>query len=166
VREAVVTGARDLTMMGMPRKRHIELTLPTSMSYETGDYLAILPMNPRETIGRVFRRFKLPWDAVVTIKGNSTMLLPVETPTPASDVLSSYVELSQPATRRSVLILAAHASSQLVKSELESLAADDKLHNEIIHKRISVLDLLERYPTVELPIGSFLGMLPPMRIRQ
>jgi cytochrome P450/NADPH-cytochrome P450 reductase len=37
---------------------------------------------------------------------------------------------------------------------------------EISQKRVSILDLLERFPSVALPFGSFLGLLPPMRLRQ
>jgi cytochrome P450/NADPH-cytochrome P450 reductase len=33
-------------------------------------------------------------------------------------------------------------------------------------KRRSALDLLEEYPSASLPLGDFLAMLPPMRIRQ
>lgn len=166
VREAVVTAARDLTTPGMSRKKHIEINLPTGVSYEAGDYLAVLPMNPREIVGRVFRRFKLSWDAMLTIKGNQATLLPMGSPTSASDVLSSYVELSQPATRRNLLALTAYTQDEQTKKELASLAADDRFQSEITKKRLSVLDLLERYSSVELPISTFLGMLPPMRIRQ
>ena len=31
---------------------------------------------------------------------------------------------------------------------------------------MSVLDLLEKYPSATLPLGDFLAMLPPMRVRQ
>ncbi|PVH92148.1 cytochrome P450 [Periconia macrospinosa] len=166
VREAVVTATKDLTTPNLPRKKHIAIKLPTGVSYDPGDYLALLPMNPRETVNRVFRRFKLAWDAVFDIKGNEATPLPTDRPTSASDLLGAYVELSQPATRRNLLTLAVHAQEEQVKRELEALAADDQLRNEITKKRVSVLDLLERFPTIEMPIGTFLAMLPPMRIRQ
>lgn len=38
--------------------------------------------------------------------------------------------------------------------------------SEISNKRRSPLDLLEEYPSATLPLGDFLAMLPPMRIRQ
>ncbi|KAL5593009.1 hypothetical protein FOBRF1_012111 [Fusarium oxysporum] len=166
VREAVLTAARDLTTPGMAVKKHIEIMLPTGVSYDAGDYLAILPMNPREVVGRVFRRFKLTWDALLTIKGSQTTLLPMDNPTSASDILSSYVELSQPATRKNVLALTTFTQDGDTKEELISLASEARFPVEITKKRLSVLDLLERYPSVELPISTFLGMLPPMRIRR
>lgn len=36
----------------------------------------------------------------------------------------------------------------------------------ILEKRLSVLDLLELYPSAKLELGAFLAMLPRMRIRQ
>lgn len=51
------------------------------------------------------------------------------------------------------------------KAQLEKLAGDD-YQQEISAKRVSVLDLLERFPAIELPLDSFLAMLPPMRVRQ
>ncbi|KAL2127195.1 hypothetical protein VTI74DRAFT_11119 [Chaetomium olivicolor] len=166
VKEAVVTAARDLTTPGRTQKRHMEIQLPTGVSYEAGDYLIVLPMNPRGTVARVFRRLRLSWDAVLTIHGTEGTLLPLENPTSASDLLSSYVELSQPATRKNVLALAALAEAGCAKDELKSLAEGDNFERQVAQKRLSVLDLLERYPTLEVSVGTFLAMLPPMRTRQ
>jgi cytochrome P450/NADPH-cytochrome P450 reductase len=52
-----------------------------------------------------------------------------------------------------------------LKAQLEKLAGDD-YQQEIGAKRVSVLDLLERFPSLELPLDSYLSMLPPMRVRQ
>lgn len=166
VSEAVVTAARDLTAASTSRKRHIQIKLPTGMSYEAGDYLAVLPQNPRETVSRVFRRFKLAWDAVLVINGDDSTPLPMDSPTSASDVLSSYVELSLPATRKNLLVLAEHVQSGKARSELESLATEDRFEEAITNRRLSIIDLLELYPSIELPLSTFLGMLPPMRTRQ
>jgi cytochrome P450/NADPH-cytochrome P450 reductase len=100
VKEALVVSNKVLTSEGEPEKRHIVLKLPTGMTYKTGDYLAVLPINNSATIHRVLKRFSLPWDAILTIKSGSNTTLPTEHPLSASDVLAAYVELSQPATRR------------------------------------------------------------------
>lgn len=99
VEEAIVTDARTLTENGSV-KNHIEIRLPTGMTYRSGDYLAVLPFNPRDIVSRVFRRFKLSWDAVLTIHSDQPTSLPTEAPISANDVLRAYVELSQPATKR------------------------------------------------------------------
>ena len=98
VREAVVTNASVLTMEGEPPKRHIEIKLPTDLTYRAGDYLAILPLNQPVTIRRVLQRFELPWDARLTIKPGQNTVLPVGEPISVFGLLGAYVELNQPAT--------------------------------------------------------------------
>jgi len=56
VSEAKVIAAKTLTAPGVPEKRHIELQLPSEMNYRAGDYLAVLPLNPAETVHRVALR--------------------------------------------------------------------------------------------------------------
>ncbi len=100
VQEAIVVATRDLTAPEAPPKKHIEIQLPSDLRYSAGDYLAILPISPKEAISRVMRRFQLPWDAHITISAEGQTSLPVDTPVSATDVLGAYVELAQPATKR------------------------------------------------------------------
>lgn len=51
------------------------------------------------------------------------------------------------------------------REEVARLAGDD-FELKVVSKRLSALDILETYPTAALPLGEFLVMLPPMRIRQ
>ncbi|KAF7535706.1 hypothetical protein G7Z17_g13162 [Cylindrodendrum hubeiense] len=164
VEEALVVSTKTLTSSGPPKK-HIEIQLPTGMPYKAGDYLAILPMNPQATVARVFRRFQLTWDAALKIHSNRPTTLPINTPVSARDVLGAYVELSQPATKRNILALAEATDDKSIVQELEKLAGDDYQDN-IVSKRVSVLELLEKYPSIAFPISSYLAMLPPMRVRQ
>ena len=99
VRPGLVINAKHLTAAEVPEKRHLEIQLPSGMSYNAGDYLAVLPMNPNETVHRVLTRYSLPWDAIIRIKDGSPNSLPVNTALSIYDVLKGYVELSQPATR-------------------------------------------------------------------
>ncbi|KUI57486.1 hypothetical protein VP1G_04797 [Cytospora mali] len=165
VKEAVVIETHDLTSPGAPTKKHIEIQLPSDMSYSAGDYLAILPINPKDVVHRALRRFRLAWDAHVTIHSNSTTTLPTGYPIPASDVVGAYVELGQPATKRSITALIEATKDDATKAALQRLAGDDYV-TEVNAKRVSVLDLLEQYPLVDLPFATFLSLLPPMRVRQ
>jgi len=99
VQEAVVVAARDLTK-GDSTKRHIEIALPTGMTYSAGDYLAVLPLNPAALVNRAMRRFKLAWDACLTISPDRTTSLPTGQAISAVDLFAAYVELAQPATKR------------------------------------------------------------------
>lgn len=99
VEEALVLSTRTLTASGPP-KMHMEVQLPAGMTYRAGDYLAVLPVNPRATVSRVFRRFDLAWDAALKIRSDGPTTLPTGGEVSAWDVFSAYVELSQAATKR------------------------------------------------------------------
>ncbi|KAK4235289.1 cytochrome P450 [Achaetomium macrosporum] len=165
VKEATVVAERILTSPGAPPKKHIEVQLPDGMTYKVGDYIAVLPINPKESVNRVMRRFQLSWDSHVTIGSDRWTALPTGTPVPVYDVLGSYVELSQPATKRGILRLADAAKDDTTKQQLQALAGD-AYATEISLKRTSILDLLERFPSVSLSFGTFLSLLPSMRPRQ
>jgi cytochrome P450 / NADPH-cytochrome P450 reductase len=100
VEEAVVVAAKDLSAEKEAAKKHIEIQLPTGMTYSAGDYLAVLPLNPRENVNRAMRNFKLAWDAHMNISADRRTTLPTNTSISAFDVFSAYVELAQPATKR------------------------------------------------------------------
>ena len=100
VKEAIVVSNEVLTKDGEPEKRHIALKLPTGMTYKSGDYLAVLPINDSQIIHRVLKHFGLPWDAMLTIKAGANTTLPTEHALSAINILSAYVELNQPATRK------------------------------------------------------------------
>jgi cytochrome P450 / NADPH-cytochrome P450 reductase len=101
VDEASVVAIKDLTQPGAAPKKHIEIQLPIDATYRAGDYLAVLPMNDTSNVKRVMRRFHLPWDSHVTIPaGRSHTTLPTDKSIAVSDLLSAYVELEQPATKK------------------------------------------------------------------
>lgn len=100
VSEALVMETRLLTADGEPPKKHIELKLPSDITYTAGDYLAVLPFNPKDNVRRVMRHFQLPWDAYITVETDAKLVVPTNEPISAYELLSAYVELSQPATRR------------------------------------------------------------------
>ena len=165
VKEAVVVETKQLTAPEAPPKKHIEIQLPSDLHYSAGDYLAVLPLNPKEVVYRAMRRFQLAWDVHITISAEGRTTLPTNTSIPAQDVLGAYVELAQPATKRSILALAEATKDEGTKESLQQLATDN-YSTDISAKRVSVLDLLERFPSIDLPFGSFLSLLPPMRVRQ
>jgi cytochrome P450 / NADPH-cytochrome P450 reductase len=100
VHPATVTVNRKLTSGDEPEKYHLEVTLPSDTHYECGDYLAVLPQNPDPLIKSILAHFDLPWDAVITLKGTGPSPLPLNTPVPVAELLRSYVELSQPVTKK------------------------------------------------------------------
>lgn len=112
------------------------------------------------------RRFGLAWDSMLTITSETGTALPTDAPIAAHSLFSAYVELSQPATKRNIAMLVEASKDSATKTELKQLAEEQNFTSDISDKRVSLLDLLERHPAVELPLGAFVSSLISMRVRQ
>jgi cytochrome P450 / NADPH-cytochrome P450 reductase len=161
---------RELVDMTSPlgrSKRHFEIELPEGVTYRAGDYLAVLPRNPAATVERAMLRFGFAPDTQVVLYRRTTTLttLPTEYPIAIGELLAGYVELAQPATRAQVRELAAATRCPPERKALEALAEEEAYARDVLARRVSVLDLLERFAACELPFERFLAMLPPLRAR-
>jgi cytochrome P450 / NADPH-cytochrome P450 reductase len=166
-----VVANRELvdTTAGGRSKRHIEVALPENTTYRTGDYLALLPLNPAESVDRALTRFQLSYDTQLSVHSGpgAQTFLPVETPVTAGELLSSFVELSTPVTRKQLGILADVTVCPPDRDELRSLADDpERYTSELLDRRVTLVDLLEQYPACQLTFASFLQMLGPLTPRQ
>ncbi|KAK7063396.1 fatty acid hydroxylase [Favolaschia claudopus] len=158
-----VVENRVLTKEG-PVKRHIEVELPEGVTAKAGDYVAILPQNPIRDVRRVLARFNMSNEAEVILSSVGPTSLPVGKPVSLSVILQGYVELSQPATTKDLGMLSQATSSDNTRAYIEELK---KNYNEAVQaKRLSVFQIIENRPDIDLSIGTFLQMLPSMRVRQ
>lgn len=150
-----------------PEKRQIDILLPPGVQYRSGDYLAIQPFNPRDSIRRVLSRFGLHPDDLITVSGTTKEHLKSESGGPISvfELIGTRVELANPASQRQVAHLAS-LSSGLEADKLRVLASDEEYPTSVLAKRFSVLDLLEDFPSCKLSFASYLDMLSPLSPRQ
>jgi cytochrome P450/NADPH-cytochrome P450 reductase len=88
----------------------------------------------------------------------------VDRPIAISVLLSGYVEVSQPATPRNIRTLLQAENSENSTSVLQTL--ESSYVDAVLSKRLSVLDILEANPDIKISFGTYLEMLPAMRIRQ
>jgi len=170
---ATVLDNRELVDLSSPfgrSKRHLEFALPPGTSYAAGDYLAVLPENHPELVERAARRFGVRTDAALLLRstrGAMAASLPTDRPVSVQELLGRYVELSAPATRRDLERLAARTTCPPHRAHLAALASDAaRYKTAVLDRRVSVLDLLEEYPSCELSFGELLELLPAMRVRQ
>lgn len=176
--EASVTENKLLTAPGFRAKRHLELALPPDAAYKVGDYLHILPVNPRVIVERAMRYFHLEEGTYMKVTGGLSTVLPNGKEIYVEEVLSRYVELCQPATQKVVIqtnSIIIHANIQqnmerIVQStpdlkEQESLRQYTASGTSIQDKRLSILDLLEHAASSTMSFADFLSMLTPLRAR-
>jgi len=164
---AKITSNDVITHGGQQIKRHIVMRLEEGSSYRAGDYLSLLPITPVESVRRVLKRFELHGDDRVSLKGSGqSFLFPTDTPISAFDLFSGFVELGQPASIKQVASLMQFARRNEDMSRLEKLSRPEVYEPEVAKSRRSLLDILEEYPMVEMPLGDFILALPPLRMRQ
>ncbi|KAF7906794.1 hypothetical protein EAF00_001072 [Botryotinia globosa] len=166
VQDGVVVEAQVLTAPGTPEKRHLEIELPSDMTYESGDYLAVLPVNSNQNVRRVMKVFGLAWNSTIIIKGQSLGTLPLDTPLSIRDILAGYVELFEPVSRKMLQTMANSTTDQNSKQYLSTMSTDSDIYEQqVLAKRLSIIDLLEAHPSVELNFRDFLSSLSPLRVR-
>src|SRR6266852_4163490 len=146
--------------------RHIEVQLPSDISYRVGDHLSVVPRNDPALVDSVARRFGfLPADQIrLQVAEGRRAQLPVGEAVSVGRLLTEFVELQQVATRKQIQIMSEHTRCPLTKPKLLAYAGEDdasaeRYRNEIIGKRKSVFNLLEEFPACELPFHVYLEML-------
>lgn len=147
--------------------RHIEVLLPDGVSYRAGDHLSIVPENGAVLVERAVRRFGFAPGAhvVLTAPEGRRAALPVGEAISVHRLLSDYLELQLPATRKQIQTMAQNTRCPFTRPKLEALLEEDHFRAGVLAKRKSVLDLLEEYPACELPFASFIEMMPLMTPR-
>jgi cytochrome P450/NADPH-cytochrome P450 reductase len=147
--------------------RHVEVLLPDGVSYRAGDHLSIVPENGAALVERAVRRFDFAPGAHVMVAAaeGRRAALPVGEAIAVHRLLSDFVELQHPASRKQIQTMAQHTRCPFTRPKLEALLDEEHFRAEILAKRKSVLDLLEEHPACELPFAFFLEMLPLMTPR-
>jgi cytochrome P450 / NADPH-cytochrome P450 reductase len=152
--------------------RHLEIALPSGVTYNAGDHLGIVPRNGFDQIQRVLFRFKLDAGLYLTITPhtNASTFLPVNEPVPLLGVLANRVELQDVATRAQLAALAEHTHDPAQREALLALTGDDdasqlRYREQVFVPHKSILDLLDQFPSCALPFEVFLDLLPPLRPR-
>ena len=148
-----------------PMKRHLEIQLPKGQTYPTGDYLAVLPTNPVESVSRVLKRFNLSGETHVKIVSATHTFFPTDYPVSAFDILSGSVELAQTISKRQIQTLADLCGNEAEKVNLRYLSGDS-YEQDILVRCISIIDILEMYHSCELSFSQYLRMLTALRTRQ
>jgi len=159
---------RELQLAGSGRStKHLEIDLPAGVTYQEGDHLGVLPKNSRTNINRILLRFSLNGDdsLILDATGRNLTHLPVGRPVSLFDILYYCVDVQGIATRAQIRTMASFTECPPHKRDLDDLLTEGIYEEQVLKKRISMLELLEKYPSCELSFGKFLELLPPLKPR-
>lgn len=150
---------------------HIEFDLKGSgMKYQTGDHVAVWPMNPDQEIDRMLQVLGLleKRDTVVRIKGlDSTAKVPVPQPTTYDSIFRYYLEICGPVSRQLLATLAQFCPEEHARQEVLKLA-EDKIYfqSKVSAPHFNLAQMLQSISTSKwnIPFSVFLesfGKLQP-----
>ncbi|WP_433425247.1 bifunctional cytochrome P450/NADPH--P450 reductase [Microtetraspora malaysiensis] len=146
-----------------PGVRSIVAELPEGVTYEAGNHLAVYAKNDPELVAWATHCLRLPAGQVVRLsqEGERATHLPLGVPVPVELLLTEFVELQEVATRSDLETLASFTECPWTRGELARIDYAE----DVLAKRVSVLALLERFPSIALPLEAFLEMCGPIRPR-
>src|SRR4029078_8552383 len=100
--------------------RHVELHLPSSITYRVGDHLSVVPRNDPALADSVARRFGfLPADQIrLQVAEGRRARLPVGEPLSVGRLLTECVERQRIATRKQIQIMTEHTRCPVTKPKL------------------------------------------------
>jgi cytochrome P450 / NADPH-cytochrome P450 reductase len=146
-----------------PSTRLIRVRLPDGQEYRTGDHLAVYARNRPELVERALARLDLDGAAQIRVEGQGNRFrhLPLGETVTVRQLLTDFIELSDPLPRRALQVVGTRCPD--TRAKLAALA--DSYDAEVAAKRLSLLDLLDRFPAAELTLDQLVELSAPIAPR-
>lgn len=170
---APVTMNREL-YKGERSCMHLEFDLSGSkIRYESGDHVAVYPLNNPETVLKIGNLLDVNLDQVITLRNldeDSTKKHPFPCPCSYRTALLHYVDITCLPRTHVLKELSEYASNEDEKQKLKLMGAPSAegkaLYNEFILKNCrSILHILEDFPSLKPPLDHVIELLPRLQCR-
>nr|UWK20233.1 cytochrome P450 reductase [Trichoderma calamagrostidis] len=153
---------------------HLEIDISGStLSYTTGDHIAIWPTNAGDEVDRFLHIAGLAdkRHQVISVKAiEPTAKVPFPTPTTFDAIVRYHLEIGAPVSRQFVSTLAAFAPTEEIKAEMTRLGSDkDYFHDKTGSQLFNIARLLEFVSNGEswdnIPFSAFIEGLNKLQPR-
>ncbi|KAH9297724.1 hypothetical protein KI387_029406 [Taxus chinensis] len=158
--------------------RHIEFDLGCSgIQYEAGDVLEVMPSQTAATVDTFIERCRLDPNAYITVEGRKNSkyspgsdMRPLSSePVKLRMLVESTMDIASASPRRYFFEIMSHfATAEHEKERLQYFASPegrDDLYQYNQKERRSVIEVLEDFPSVQLPLEWLLQLVPRLRTR-
>jgi len=153
---------RELVGAGGDRSvRHLEFDLPLGESYKAGDHLAVYPENDPELVAQLMGRLGLSEDVVVRLDFTPVFGSGDVRVVALKDWLRRAVDLSKGSGVSAIEYLASRATLGLEQITLAAITKADHAQR----MQMPLLELLLKFPSVEVTLPEVLALLPQMKPR-
>lgn len=153
----------------------------TDLQYETGDHVAVYPCNAEDAVNRLCNRLGVTSDTYLTANYVKTDGKPTEdkapftVPTTVGQVLREELDLALREPFNDLLAYMYTAAAAQDKQRLETWLEILRLPNDhpdnraflktITDNFMSVVDLFDEFPTVDISLGALIELLPKQKPR-
>ncbi|HEU0044344.1 bifunctional cytochrome P450/NADPH--P450 reductase [Sphingomonas sp.] len=143
--------------------RFVRLALPDGQTYRAGDHIAVYARNRPDLVARAVDRLGLDGASQVRVDGQGGRFrhLPLGQTVTVRQLLSDFIELSDPLPRRALQTVATRCPD--TQRRLAALA--EAYDEEVAGKRLTLLDLLDRFPAAELSLDQLVELSAPIAPR-
>lgn len=141
-----------------PPTRFVRIKLPAGQAYHTGDHVAVYARNRADLVERAIDRLAIDGTAQLRVEGQGGRFkhLPLGQTVTVRQLLTDFVELSDPLPRRALAVLRDTTRCPDTTAQLAALNGD--YDTAVAAKRVTLLDLLESHPAAELPLDRFVEL--------
>lgn len=146
---------------------HIDLSLEgTKLTYRTADNLGVHPRNDYKTAGKLAKRCGVDMKTIFSAKGsNANRRVPMPNPCSVEDAFLYFLDIHSIPKMKFAAIFATYAKDEKEKAKLLYFANDPKGKEEFHRLRYNWGDLLEAFPSIDVPFAHLLEMMPRLQPR-
>lgn len=151
--------------------RHVEIDLP--LPYVTADNLSVCPVNSWDLVESLCERLHYAMDQWFVLRrsagSDATEERPLfPTPCTVRDALGRYCDLTSTARKSILPYLAYFATDPAEQARLLALASPagkEEFHAFVAGPRRTVPELIHHFPSVQIPFGHLIELLPRLQAR-
>ncbi|XP_031491306.1 NADPH-dependent diflavin oxidoreductase 1 [Nymphaea colorata] len=156
--------------------RHFEFEILSSdIKYEVGDILEVLPSQNPDAVDAFICRCNLDADAYITVhnadpgRGNLAHLENFKKPVKLRKFVDLTMDIASASPRRYFFeVMSFFATAEHEKEKLQYFASPegrDDLYQYNQKERRTVLEVLEDFPSVQMPFDWLVQLVPPLKTR-
>ncbi|KAL3640443.1 multidrug-resistance type transporter [Castilleja foliolosa] len=154
--------------------RHLEFeAVSSSINYEVGDVLEILPGQRPVAVDAFIQRCNLDPESYITVqprdKENNSLLNHLPFPVKLKSFVELTMDIASASPRRYLFeVMSYFATAEHEKERLQYFASPegrDDMYQYNQKERRTVLEVLEDFPSVQMPFEWLVQLVPPLKTR-
>ncbi|GAX10319.1 NADPH-ferrihemoprotein reductase [Fistulifera solaris] len=152
---------------------HVEIDLSAQplFKYQTADNLGVLPINDPVIVEQVAQSLSLDLDQVFSLQAapnHEWHGAPFPMPLSVRECLMRYCDLTGAPRRSDLKLLASYATDPIDQKVLLRMASKEgrnEYREKILEEYVGMAGLLQKCPSIQMPLEHFLGICPLLQTR-